>query len=299
MWKAAGLATIALAAASAAAEPRRFRDRPFAPEMTVIPAGAAILGSPEAETVREGRAPALAAFERPQRRVAFPKPFGMATHHVTRAEFAAFARATGRPMAGCVVLAGGKWSEGPDPAYGWNKPGWPQRGDEPVTCVNWDDAAAYARWLSARTGAAYRLPSEAEWEYAARAGTATARWWGDGATGMCARANGGDRDYAAVLPADTTANLTCSDGYAFTSPVSRYPANPYGLHDMYGNAWQWTADCFAPVPGTAPPGDCKARSIRGGSWHSSVATLRSATRFSLPPALRSSSLGFRVMREMR
>jgi formylglycine-generating enzyme required for sulfatase activity len=285
MRRIAGLASIALAASSASADPgRRFRDRPFAPAMVVIPAGAATLGSPEAETVREGRTPALAALERPQRSVSFARPFAMAAHHVTRAEYRAFATATRRPVAGCVVLVAGKWSDGPDPAYAWNDPGWRQRADEPVTCVNWDDAVAYARWLTARTGATYRLPTEAEWEYAARAGTATARWWGDDASAMCTRANGGDRAYAAVLPTDASANLACNDGYPFTSPVGRYPASAWGLHDMYGNAWQWTADCFGPAPRAFPPGACQARAIRGGSWHSSVATLRSATRFSLPPA---------------
>ena len=303
MRRIAGLVSIALAATTSAS-PRRepgatFRDKAFAPEMVVVPAGSATIGSPEAETMREGRTPAFAAFEHPQRAVTIARPFAMATHHVTRREFSAFVAATRRPMAGCVVLVAGKWSDGPDPVYSWRNPGWVQRDDEPATCVSWDDAAAYAQWLSKRTGATYRLPSEAEWEYAARAGTGTARWWGDDAGGMCARANGGDRNYAAAYPVDKSANLQCGDGFAFTSPVNRYPASPWGLHDMYGNAWQWVADCFAAAPGATPPEPCAARSIRGGSWHSSVSTLRSATRFSLPQGMRSSSLGFRVMREIR
>lgn len=292
----------ALALPADAAGPKagtRLRDAPDAPEMVIVPAGSALIGSTEAETVREGRTPAFAKFEHPQRLVRFARPFAVGRYPVTRGEYARFVKATGRAVAGCVVPDGGKWSDGPEPQRSYSDVGFPQRDDEPAVCVNWDDANAYAAWLSARTGHRYRLLSEAEWEYAARAGTRTARWWGDDVTSLCARANGGDRDYAAAMPADKSANLRCSDGYAFTNPVGRFAANPFGLSDMYGNAWQWTADCFSPVPGgAAPAGACEARTIRGGSWHSSASTLRSATRFSLPPAMRSSSLGFRVMREL-
>lgn len=275
-----------------------FRDAAFAPEMVVVPAGHVTEGSSEAETRREGRTPAFAAFEHPQRDVTIERPFAIGVAHVTRREFAVFAKATARAMGGCVVAVAGVWSDGPNPAYSYTSPGWKQGDDEPVVCVSWDDAVAYAKWLSAKTGATYRLPSEAEWEYAARAGTTTARWWGDDASDMCARANGGDRDYAAVLPSDKSANLSCSDGHAYTSPNRLYPASPWGLRDVYGNAWQWVDDCFTAVPGGHADLPCTARSIRGGSWHSSVSTLRSATRFSLPPGMRSSSLGFRVMRAL-
>lgn len=276
-----------------------FRDFRAAPIMVVLPAGRALLGSTEAETTREGRTPAFALWERPQRAVTFDHSFAVGRYHVTRREFAAFAQATNRPMAGCVIASGGKWSDGPVAANSYADVGQRQRDDEPALCVNWADANAYAAWLSARSGARYRLLTEAEWEYAARGGTATARWWGDDAASICTRANGGDRAYATAMPADKTANLACTDAFAFTSPVAHFPANPFGLHDMLGNAWQWVADCFTPVPGAvAPQGECQTRAIRGGSWHNSVSTLRSATRFSLPPTMRSSSLGFRVMREL-
>lgn len=279
--------------------PRVLRDAPGLPVMVVVPQGRATLGSSEAETTREGRAPATGAYEHPQREVTFARAFALSRSHVTRAEFDRFVKATHRPMAGCVVALQGKWSDGPLAAYDYRNPGWKQRPDEPAVCVNWADAVAYAAWLSQRTGHRYRLPSEDEWEYAARGGTTTARWWGDAAADICARANGGDKSYAATMPDDKSANLACSDGFARTSPAGRYAPNPFGLFDMLGNAWQWTGDCFAAVPGSAPPaGPCNARSIRGGSWHNSVATLRAATRFSLPPTMRSSSLGFRVVREM-
>lgn len=263
-----------------------FRDAPYAPHMIVVPAGRVLIGSPEGEAEREGRSQAAAAAERPQREVAFARPFAVGKYHVTRTEFAAFARTTKRPMRGCVVLDGGKWSDGPRADRDHLNVGWKQRADEPALCVAWADATAYADWLSERTGQRYRLLTEAEWEYAARGGTMTARWWGDGREDLCRRANGGDRAYAAVMPSDQTANLTCSDGYAYTNPAGRFPPNPFGLHDMIGNAWQWVANCFT---GDQP---CKARSICGGSWHNGPAVLRAATRFSLPPDMRSSSLGF-------
>ncbi|MEO5641570.1 MAG: SUMF1/EgtB/PvdO family nonheme iron enzyme [Sphingomicrobium sp.] len=294
------LAAAATTASPAIAHPRRaFRDGPGLPRMVVIPAGHALLGSSDAETTREGRSPATAAFEHPRREVAFARPFAVGEYHVTRAEFARFVAATQRDMAGCLVALAGKWSDGPLPAYSYANPGWPQRADEPVVCVNWADATAYAEWLSARTHHRYRLLTEDEWEYAARGSTLTARWWGDDPTAICTRANGGDRRFAAFMPSDKSANLTCDDGYTFTNPVARFAPNRFGLHDMLGNAWQWTANCFAAVPVAAPPaGPCAARSIRGGSWHNSVSTLRAAARFSLPPTMRSSSLGFRVMREL-
>jgi formylglycine-generating enzyme len=288
-------ALLLLALAQDTTRPGRiFRDRPDLPQMVVIPAGEGLIGSTPAETSREGRAPEQAAAEHPQRTIRIERPFAVGRFHVTQAEFAAFARATKRDMAGCVVLLAGKWSEGADRRYSFGNPGWKQARSEPAVCVSWDDAAAYTDWLSRRTGARYRLLSEEEWEYAARAGTVTARWWGDGREVLCRNANGGDRAYARVMPGDTTANLGCSDDFPYTSRSGRFPANGFGLHDMLGNAWQWTRDCFT----ARADGTCAARSIRGGSWHNGPAVLRSATRFALPPGLRSSSLGFRVMREL-
>lgn len=287
------------AAAIASMPGTSFRDTRDGPVMVVVPAGKFLMGSDEAETRREGRPEASAATERPRRTVDFSRPFAIGKYHVTRREFAAFAKATRRPAGGCVVAIAGKWSDGPQPGYDFRHTGFSQRDDEPALCVDWADANAYAAWLSARTGHRYRLPTEAEWEYAARGGTTTARWWGDGRAGLCTHANGGDRAYSAVMPDDKTANADCSDGFAYTSPVRRFPANAFGMHDMLGNAWQWIADCFTTVPGSpASDGECKARSIRGGSWHNGPAVLRSATRFNLPPTMRSSSLGFRVLREI-
>lgn len=289
------LSILLLTAAPPVAPGTIFRDGDGLPQMVVVPAGQGVIGATVAETEREGRAPAQAAAEHPQRTTRFDKPFAVGRFHVTQAEFAAFVRATGRDMAGCVVLLSGKWSDGPDPRHNFSKPGWKQSTNEPAVCVNWHDATAYAAWLTQRTGARYHLLTEVEWEYAARAGTSTARWWGDEREALCRWANGGDRTYAEIMPSDKTANLRCADGFAYTSPVAHFAPNAFGLHDMLGNAWQWTSACF---PAPAADGSCATRSIRGGSWHNGPAVLRSATRFALPPDLRSSSLSFRVMREL-
>lgn len=292
-------ATLLSGVGPAQASARQLADGPGFPALVVVPAGSALLGSSEAETSREGRNPAFAAFEHPQRTVRFQKPFAVGITDVTRAQFALFVEDTARPMDGCVVLQGGTWSTQPLKGFDFRNPGFAQSDDEPAVCVSWVDANAYADWLSARTGHRYRLLTEDEWEYAARGGTGTARWWGETASGLCKHANGGDRLYAEVMPEDKSANLKCSDGFAHTNPVGHFPANPFGLRDMLGNVWQWVADCFAKVPGGPTlPGNCAARSIRGGSWHNGASTLRAATRFSLPPEMRSSSLGFRIMREL-
>ena len=279
-----------------------FRDRPFAPELVVIPAGSFVMGSTEAETTREGRRPETAEWERPQHAVNVDAALGVGKYLVTRREFAAFVAATHRPMTrGCTVLDG-TWQQ--EDAHGFADPAFAQTDLDPATCVAVEDAEAYAGWLSTATGHRYRLPREAEWEYAARAGTSTSRWWGDARDTLCAHANGADRRYAASYAADPHANTGCDDGFVHTNPGDAFPANPFGLHDMLGNVWEWTADCFVPNYRDAPSkasaeitaGDCSRRMIRGGSWHNSPDSLRSAARFWLPPGMHSSSLGFRIVR---
>ena len=160
----------------------------------------------------------------------------------------------------------------------------------PVVCVSWEDARAYASWLSRETGEAYRLLSEAEWEYAARAGTRTRFWW-DNDIGSN-RANCGD-DW-------------CGDGYTFTSPVGSFGANAFGLHDVHGNAWEWVEDCWRDSYEGAPRdrsawlgdqgGDCSRHILRGGSWNFLPQNLRSALRGRHGSGFRVSVYGFRVAR---
>ncbi len=278
---------------------RSFRDQSWAPELVMIPAGRFMMGSTEEETTREKRAPEPAGFERPLHEVVFSKPFAIGKYDVTVAEFDRFVKATDRQsvLEGCTVDDHGKWGMQTNRSY--RDPLFAQTDQHPAVCVTWNDAAAYAAWLTKETGHRYRLVREEEWEYAARAGTTTARWWGDSTTDLCRYANGADRSFDRDNPGDAQANLTCDDGYGGTNPGKHFPANPFGLHDMLGNAWQWTGECFrerydAPLPDEA---QCKRRVIRGGSWHNYPNVLRSANRFWLAPTNRSSSIGFRVARD--
>lgn len=280
-----------------------FHDRATAPEMVVIPPGRFTMGSPESETTREGRRAETAAWERPQRTVTLSQPIAVARYFVTVAEYSQFFSATQRVQTdGCNVVDAGQWQL--QARRSWSDPAFAQTARHPVTCVTVADAQAYADWLSSQTGHRYRLLHEAEWEYAARAGTTTSRWWGEDPATLCRHANGADLSYDRVRPGEPAVNRRCDDGFVFTNPVEAFPANPFGLHDMLGNLWQWTADCFVEQFAAAPAdassviegGDCTRRAIRGGSWHNYPDALRSAARFALPPTLRSASIGFRVVR---
>ncbi|MGB7466858.1 MAG: SUMF1/EgtB/PvdO family nonheme iron enzyme, partial [Candidatus Acidiferrum sp.] len=171
--------------------------------------------------------------------------------------------------------------------------------------VSWDDAQAYVAWLSAKTGHVYRLPTEAEWEYAARAGTTTARYFSDNPAELCRYTNVGDLDYSEQHPGDSGVNRACRDGYVFTSPVGSFPPNQFGLYDMLGNVLNWNEDCSnanysgAPTDGTAwQSGDCGRRVVRGGSWDASLSVVRSANRRGIPTFYRTTTFGFRVARTL-
>ena len=261
------------------------------PEMIVVPAGAFVMGSDR----HTGEGPALRVQVR---------RFAIGRHEVTRGEYAAFMDATGRvDPVGCRVLNGAAGRSNAREAS-WRAPGFAQHDDRhPVVCVSWADARAYAAWLSGQAGAPYRLPSEAEWEYAARSGTATRRYWGDSATGQCAHANGADR--AAAVRFDDGTGAGCDDGVPYTAPVGSYAENAFRIHDMLGNAAEWVADCWrssyagAPPPDGAPRGNgapCGLRVLRGGSWASPPDDLRSAFRESNYANIRSHAIGFRVAR---
>lgn len=270
-----------------------FRDCPECPEMVVIPAGSFQMGAPARE-VGSGDD------ERPRRDVRIGQPLAVGRHEVSRAQYAVFVAATGYKGDGpCVV-----WTDGDrvrQQERGWRDPGFAQDDNHPAVCVSWYDARAYAAWLAMRTGQPYRLLSEAEWEYAARAGTRTSRYWGDDPDLACDHANVHDAttQKARAFPWEPHG---CSDGYADTAPIGRFKANPFGLHDMLGNAWEWVEDCLtsdyvgAPADGSARVADdCDRRAYRGGGW-SGPASVRAAARNGGPPSLRSHLLGFRVAR---
>ncbi|MBM3566973.1 MAG: hypothetical protein FJX42_12775, partial [Alphaproteobacteria bacterium] len=261
-----------------------FRDCPNCPEMVVIPAGSFVMGVAPGEEEREGVSDRLKGNSVPQHSVNV-RSFMLGKYEVTVGEFGRFVNETGhRTDGGCVVP--GKNEAEFDESKNWRNPGFGQGERHPVACVSWDDAKAYAAWLSRKTGKSYRLASEAEWEYAARAGTSTARHWGE----------------------DIGRNNANCDGCGSqwedksTAPIGSFRANAFGLHDMIGNVWEWTEDCWnenyngAPVDGSAwTNGDCRHRVLRGGSWYFYLRDARSARRAKFPGVGRF-DIGFRVAR---
>ncbi len=262
-----------------------FRDCPECPELVVIPAGRFIMGSAAAEAAVNGVPADWAEVERPLHDVTIGSAFALGRYEVTFAEWDA-----------CVAGGG---CAGHRPAdLGWG------RGRRPVINVSWQDAQAYVAWLSRRTGHSYRLPSESEWEYAARAGTTTARYWGESLDAGCAYANGPDLAALEEYPGWKLV-MNCRDGYAQTAPVGSFRANGFGLYDMLGNVWELVADCWhdsyrdAPADGQVwSGGDCASRVMRGGSWNHFPPGLHAAFRWHYDPDLGYIIIGFRVARAL-
>jgi formylglycine-generating enzyme required for sulfatase activity len=267
--------------------------------MMVIPAGSFEMGS------RAGLTRSFRGID-PQTQVTLRAPLAVTRGPITLGQFRAFADETGHQT------PGGCWRWDPQadrnvlaPELSWRSPGFPQEDDHPVVCVSWDDTQAYARWVSQRSGQRYRLPTEAEWEYAARAGTRTRWWWGEREADQCRYANGLDQRMVQVASIWSRYEVApCDDGFAFTSPVTRFAANGFGLHDMGGNAWQWVEDCWQGSHAGAPNDasvavtteNCASRVLRGGGWADSLQTLSAAHRFSYEPRIRHTALGFRLAR---
>jgi formylglycine-generating enzyme required for sulfatase activity len=271
-----------------------FKDCDVCPEMVIVPAGSFRMGSRKSEKGRDDN-------EGPEHAVKIARPFALGKFEVTVDQFAAFVKDGGRDMgSSCDVWQDGKWAM--RPGRSWQDPGFPQSGTHPVTCVSWDDAQAYAAWLARKTGKVYRLPSEAEWEYAARAGTTTRYSFGDDEKDLCRYGNGGDQKAASEVPgANTWKVLPCSDGHAYTAPAGSFPANAFGLFDVHGNVWEWTEDCWhdsyarAPADGSAwNARGCKTRVLRGGSWGYPPVYLRSAARGMIGADYRYVNVGIRV-----
>lgn len=271
-----------------------FQDCPDCPQMIVIPPGRSVMGSAENEPVRDKD-------EGPQREIVIDRAFAVSKFEVTRGQFRRFVAATGHQAArNCSVFTGTK-SERVE-TKSWEDINSPQTDDHPVACIAWFDAKAYAGWLATRTGKPYRLLSEAEWEYAARARSATRYSFGDDADQLCTHGNVADdsaRD-AGGLP--TWAYAKCRDGFGIgTAPVGTFKANRFGLHDMHGNVWEWVEDCAhdnyegAPTDGSAwVTGECRARVDRGGGFYNNRGTNRSSERAFFPPTGNSGNIGLRL-----
>jgi formylglycine-generating enzyme required for sulfatase activity len=283
-----------------------FRDCSDCPEMVVVPEGSFLMGSSAADTKSvletfpsdeyEGNKRSLLS-EHPQHSVTIPRAFGMGKYLVTRAEFAAFVRETGYlTSGGCTLFANFRFLSRAD--AGWMNPGFSQTGRDPVVCVNWHDAQAYVTWLNGRLrgqtpstdDGPYRLPSEAEWEYAARAGTQTLRWWGDSIGSGNAVCDGCGTRWDNKQPA----------------PVDSFRLNQFGLSGMLGNVFEWTEDCWHPNYEGAPTDGsawttgkwCGVRVKRGGSFGSRPWLVRPAERLDPNADHRTNLDGFRVAKKL-
>lgn len=186
----------------------------------------------------------------------------------------------------------------------WQNPGFAQDNHHPVVCVSWHDVQQYFDWLSQRTGLRYRLPTEAEWEYAARARTVTPNFYQT--EQQCTYANGAGQEAKPIASSNWTLAV-CTDAFVYTAPVARFAENPFGLFEMAGNLWEWTQDCWhgdyqnASHDGTAwletHDGDCSRRVVRGGSWGNDPQILRSAICSRSNADGADNVLGFRVARD--
>ena len=295
-------------------------------KMVLIPAGEFKMGSGES-------AEATAAFfnktfvgqpmippdffkdEHPQHGVRITKPFYLGTYHVTRGQFRQFVADTGYKTDAEKGKRPGAVGWDPDKKgfvgsakYSWRNAGFEQTDGHPVVNVSWNDAAAFCKWLSKKEGKTYRLPTEAEWEYACRARTTTRYYSGDDPETLAKVGNVADAAAKAQFP-NWTYTIKANDGYVFTAPVGKFKPNAFGLYDMHGNAWQWCADWWAEYYATSPvddptgPASGNLRVLRGGSWSCCgswcgyrPAGSRSAGRLGSYPDGRDFEIGFRVAR---
>jgi formylglycine-generating enzyme required for sulfatase activity len=275
-----------------------FKECPHCPEMVVIPGGEFVMGSSKDEIDNE----LAAANEAPQHKVVVRQTIAVGRFEITRDQFAAFVDSTGYQGGGrCMTFEHNLPRERENRSF--LAPGYAQDGNHPAVCVSWTDAQAYADWLSKSTGKSYRLPSEAEFEYAARAGGTARYGFTDEPADLCRFANGADQSAKTAGLPPNAPYMGCTDGYPFTAPVGSFAANAFGLHDLIGNVWEWTADCFTDNYGSAAsdsaPRDqagCTARTVRGGDWFSSAFSLRPAARAKANPDAHNDDIGFRVVR---
>ena len=274
------------------------RDCSDCPELVEIPPGLPFtMGAPASEA---GSYPK----ERPQHAVEIAHPFLMGRYEVTVRQYRAFVQKSGRKQeTPCATFNPAAGIYEIDSGATWMKPDFLTGDDHPVVCVSWNDARAYADWLSRETGKRYRLPSEAEWEYAARAGDTAAAPWIAGGLEPCQFANAADIKGQDRLP-KLWDIFKCNDGAAFTAPAGSLKPNDFGLYDMLGNAWEWVEDChntsYAGAPADGRPwldGDCASRIMRGGGWISQVRDVRYAMRGYNRGDRGYYSAGFRILRE--
>lgn len=280
---------------------------PNCPELTVVEPNLFVMGLRREIAAQENVSSIHGPSELPAHGVTIAKAFGIGTYEITKQQFSQFADEAGYDPKGCIVQdpETGFWTQ--DPERSWRDPGFAQSPDHPVTCVNYDDAIGYINWLNDKTNGRYRLPSETEWEFAARAGGTTARYWGDDKTEACDYANiPGTRRAEIHAWKHPLSIFNCEDTFIQTASVGSFKANNFGLHDMLGNVQEWTEDCWAKnytgVPTSGEPrldGDCDRRVLRGGSWDDAPINVRAGRRADQPLSVRKSTHGFRVARDLK
>lgn len=298
----------AMSACTSTSRRAGLRDCAHCPEMVVVPAGTAVLGAAASDPFRNPD-------ETPARMFLIHAPFAVSRYEVTREQYDVFVRETRRTIEGdCLTDRSSRGNWAFDAATTFRDPGFPQQSNHPVACVSWNDAQAYVAWLNAQTEGGYRLLTEVEWEYVARA-SALQNFiypWGDDPAGGCLVANGFDRTtMAAYAGMDTSGYkifdpLSCSDGWLNTAPVGSLAANEFGVYDMIGNVSEWVEDCYNPShdalsesgsPATLQ-GTCSRRVVKGGSWGTLAHNLRTAERFPYPATHRDDSIGIRVAKTL-
>ncbi|MEQ9518608.1 MAG: SUMF1/EgtB/PvdO family nonheme iron enzyme [Parvibaculum sp.] len=262
------------------------------PSFAAIPSGSFQMGARKDD-------PAASPDEWPRHKIHLASGFELSTKLVTRGAFAAFVTDTNHvPLAGCWALTEAGWRL--DPQASWQAPGFEQTDTHPVVCVSRVDALAFLSWASARDGTHYRLPSEAEWDYASRQEGAPP--W-QSPEQICQFGNVND-----LTAKNKVAKVAepCNDGFFFTSPVATFAPGPHGLYDMVGNVWEWMEDCadddYADTPRDGSPArqpGCDLRVLRGHSWTDAPGPIRVETRLFLDEEERQSIVGFRMVREPR
>jgi len=273
------------------------------PAMIGIPPGELMMGSPPDEDGRNS--------DERQHPTQVTEPFAMSETEITIGQFSRFTQATGYRTeadreSACLRIDDEGVELVADLSLSWQNPGYAVSHLHPVTCITWNDARAYAAWLGEQTGRTYRLPTELEWEYAARATTSTSRFWGDDLKDACDYANTADETILSGAEESRRfegARSGCRDNYVYSAPVGSFKPNLFGLHDMIGNVAEWTCSVYDPVYGGGQTRCLDATTrrtpapivIRGGSWLTSPALARSAARDGLPSNLSLNTIGFRVL----
>ncbi len=284
-----------------------FKDCPTCPEMVVIPPGSIVQGRDGRDVMEPER------YEGPPHKVTIGYSFAVGKTEVTTGQFRAFVNATGYKADLACNIWDGKTAF-KEPNTGWSDPkyGRPPADDEPGACLSWLDAKAYIKWLSEKSGQSYRLLSESEWEYVARAGVNAGKFtWGENPDDACKTSNVSDlssKEAKAPFIPRPFPPANCRDGFPAIGKAGALQPNAFGVYDMIGSVWEWVEDCYVmPYPANTPtdgkpylgPKGCDRRASKGGSWGSTIDRQLPTFRGRDPETLVSQVFGFRIARDLK